>query len=120
MLASSGKIHISDFKVSAIIGTLAWERQIEQPLVISLSYQFNPDTFNLSDDISDAVDYAAVCDSITEFTRHSQYQLIESFTYQLASMLQTKYTLSWLSLEVKKPSAIADARCISASVELSM
>lgn len=111
-------MQISSLRVPCLIGTLAWEQQTPQTLIIDLAYHFDPTPFAKSDNLNDTTDYSEIVTAIQNFAAKNRVQLLEAFTQRLATMLQQKFDLSWLSLQVKKPGAIPKTDYISASVEL--
>lgn len=114
----TGIIQISGLNVSCLIGTLAWEQQIPQKLIIDVSYQFNAKKIIESDHINDVVDYTHIIDTINTYAAQNNAQLLETFTAKLANHLQHTYSLAYVYLQVKKPGAVPNATYVSASIKL--
>ena len=93
---------ISDQKVSAHIGFSEEERAKEQTLAITLRFQTFGRFQDLNDDLSKAVDYAAVASEMSRFVSESKYSLIETLVSRLADHLVRKFPLAYLEVELKK------------------
>ncbi|MBV8486290.1 MAG: dihydroneopterin aldolase [Verrucomicrobia bacterium] len=93
---------ISDQKVSAHIGVSEEERAKEQTLAITLRFQTFGRFQDLNDDLSKAVDYAAVASEMSRFVSESKYSLIETLVSRLADHLVRKFPLAYLEVELKK------------------
>jgi 7,8-dihydroneopterin aldolase/epimerase/oxygenase len=56
-----------------------------------------------SDHISDALDYSAVAQTVTDVVTQGEFQLIETAAERVARRLLTDYPLGWVRVEVAKP-----------------
>jgi 7,8-dihydroneopterin aldolase/epimerase/oxygenase len=56
-----------------------------------------------SDDLADAINYAAVTETISAVVRDGKFRLIETVAERVAERLMAEYGISWLRLEVIKP-----------------
>ncbi len=113
------RLHISSLTLKCIIGTLPWEREVPQKLVVDVWYEIDSVPFEEADDLADTVDYTAIVATIEKFAAENCLKLLESFTKRLATQLQHQFGLKWLRLHVKKPGAISKADGASASIEWS-
>ena len=100
-------VSISGLRVAAVIGVLDWEREIEQTLTFNVEMAADVRKAAASDDISDALDYSAVADTISGTVRDGKFRLIETAAERVAERLLALYPVSWLRLEVRKPIAAA-------------
>jgi len=105
-------VSVRDLRVRAVIGVHAWEREIEQTLLVSVDMV--PETAGVrtaaaSDDLADALDYSAVAGTIVAVLREGKFRLIETAAERVAGRLLADYPLSWLRLELRKPIAGAPA-----------
>ena len=99
-------VSIRDLRVRAVIGVHAWEREIEQTLLVSVDMV--PETADVgkaaaSDDLADALDYSAVAETIAAVLREGRFRLIETAAERLAERLLADFPISWLRLELRKP-----------------
>lgn len=100
----ANRVIISGLVVHAVIGVYAFEQSITQPLTIDLSFSADLHRAAFRDALSDTIDYAAVCKSITNFAEKNECRLLETFTQRLSDYLITEFQLENLALSVtKKP-----------------
>jgi 7,8-dihydroneopterin aldolase/epimerase/oxygenase len=96
-------VSIRDLRVSAVIGVHDWEREIEQTLVFAVDMAADVAKAAASDDIKDALDYAAVAQTVTDVVTRGEFQLIETAAERVARQLLADYPLGWVRVEVAKP-----------------
>jgi dihydroneopterin aldolase len=96
-------VSVRDLSVAAVIGVHAWEREIEQTLLVSVDMAADVRTPAASDDLADALDYSAVAATIAAVLREGKFRLIETAAERVAGRLLTDFPLSWLRLELRKP-----------------
>ena len=99
-------VSIRDLSVPAVIGVHGWEREIEQPLIVSVDMV--PTTADLrktaaSDNLADALDYSAVATTIAAVVREGKFHLIETAAERVAERLLADFPVTWLRLELRKP-----------------
>lgn len=112
------KLHLKDYRVSAIIGVLPQERQLKQEIAIDVEFELNGKKAARSDHIKDTVDYAQVCAHIQQFVSHSHYQLIETLAEKLADHLSLIFKIKKLKLILKKkPADIPELESVSVVVK---
>ena len=97
------KVSIRELRVSAVIGVHDWEREIEQTLVFAVDMAADVAKAAASDRISDAVDYSAVAQTVTDVVTQGEFQLIETAAERVARQLLADYPLGWVRVEVAKP-----------------
>ncbi|MGA9830875.1 MAG: dihydroneopterin aldolase, partial [Trebonia sp.] len=71
-------VSIRELRVSAVIGVRDWEREIEQTLVFAVDMAADVAKAAASDRISDALDYSAVAQTVTDVVTQGEFQLIET------------------------------------------
>jgi dihydroneopterin aldolase len=99
-------VSVRDLSVDAVIGVHAWERKIEQTLLVSVDMV--PETADVrtaaaTDDLADALDYSAVAAAIAAVLREGKFRLIETAAERVARRLLADFPVSWLRLELHKP-----------------
>lgn len=112
-------VFIEGLKVDAIIGVYAWERVITQPLRIDVcltGQQGSMDTAAQSDDVTDAINYKAVCDDIKQWCTELQPKLLERLAVHLADSLLDKYPCQQVTLKVAKPTAVTEAAAVGVQI----
>ena len=98
-------VSVKDLSVRAVIGVHAWERDVEQTLVVSVDMATDVRKAAASDDLADALDYSAVAETIAAVLRDGRFRLIETAAERVAGRLLAGFPLSWLRLELRKPIA---------------
>ena len=96
-------VSIRELRVSAVIGVRDWEREIEQTLVFAVDMAADVAKAANTDRISDALDYSAVAQTVTEVVTQGEFQLIETAAERVARQLLADYPLGWVRVEVAKP-----------------
>ena len=99
-------VSVRDLSVDAVIGVHAWERDVEQTLLVSVdmvSETADVRKAAASDDLADALDYSAVAETIAAVLREGKFRLIETAAERVAGRLLADFPLSWLRLELRKP-----------------
>ena len=92
------KIQISNLTFKAIIGILDFERIKKQKVIINLSfeYEFSKDKF---------IDYAEV---VKTTMKKEKFLLLEDAILHLENLLNTKYKIQNLSIQISKPDILKD------------
>lgn len=96
-------VSVRDLSVRAVIGVHAWEREIEQTLRVSVDMVADVRKAAASDDLTDALDYSAVAETVAAVLREGKFRLIETAAERVAERLLAEFALSWLRLELRKP-----------------
>ena len=110
-------VFIEGLEVDTVIGVYDWEREIRQCLRLDLTLRWDIRPAAGGDDPAQALDYAAVCQSIQTFASESRFQLVETFAERLAQRLQDEFGVRWLRLRVTKPGAVPAARGVGVEIE---
>ena len=80
-------VSVRDLRVRAVIGVHAWEREIEQTLVVSVDMAADVRKAAASDELADALDYSAVAAAIAAVLREGKFRLIETAAERVAGHL---------------------------------
>jgi dihydroneopterin aldolase len=96
-------VSIRDLSVSAVIGAYEWERGIEQTLVFNVDMATDVARAAATDQLADALDYAAVAETVVEVVRAGKFRLVETAAERVAERLLADFGMSWLRVEVIKP-----------------
>lgn len=108
---------IEGLEVETVVGVYDWERKVNQRLVIDLEMAWDNRVPGASDDVADALDYAAVSERVSSCLKRLQPQLLEYGAETLASDLQSTFGISWLRLTLRKPGAVPAARSVGVRIE---
>lgn len=70
-------IIIEGLKVETVVGCFAWERQIQQPLMLDLIIATNLSQAAASDELQDTLNYAEICSISAQVIQQAAPKLIE-------------------------------------------
>ncbi|MDB2613552.1 dihydroneopterin aldolase [Chlamydiales bacterium] len=101
-------IGVNDLKIRCIIGVLPEEREAEQELYLSIACRPKKSLKPLADRLDETVNYIAFKE-IAERVSTNNYQLIETYAYDLCHALLKELPIAMVDLTVRKPSAIAES-----------
>lgn len=110
-------VFIEGLEVDTVIGVYDWEREIRQCLRLDLAMRWDIRAAAANDDLSLALDYAAVSERIQAFANEHAFELVETFAERLAQVLREEFAISWLRLKVTKPGAVPTARGVGVEIE---
>jgi dihydroneopterin aldolase len=113
------KVFIEGLEVDTLIGAYDWERGIRQCLRLDLCLAWDIRPAAADDDLSKALDYAAVNQQVQAFAAAARFELVETFAERLAELLLSQFGLTWLRLRVTKPGANPAARAVGVEIERS-
>lgn len=102
-------VFIEGLEVDTVIGAYDWERTIRQCLRLDLWLGWDIRPAAAGDDLSRALDYAAVAARIQGFAGEAQFILVETFAERLAEVLMSEFQIPWLRLKLTKPGAVPAA-----------
>lgn len=111
-------VYIRGLRAQAVIGVYEWERHIRQTLVLDLEMASDTARAARTDQIADALDYAALSGRVVALVEGSDYQLLESLADAVARMIMRDFGVPWLRLRLSKPGAVAEAEDVGVIVEI--
>ena len=117
MVLNMDKVFIRGLKVDAVIGVYDWEKQVRQPLVFDLEMAWDNRVPGRTDDVADALDYAAVSARVETCLQALRPQLLEHGAEVLAKALQDEFGITWLRLAIRKPGAVPTAQAVGVQIE---
>ena len=112
-------IHIEGLRVDVLVGVHPHEREGCQPLLFDLELAFDNRVAAASDDVADALDYAAVCEAVRGHVAGRGDRLLETLLESLAADLLQRFTAARrLRLRVHKPEAAQSLGCDDVGVSI--
>jgi 7,8-dihydroneopterin aldolase/epimerase/oxygenase len=109
-MSKLASIQIKDLSVQALIGVYEFERTQTQELLISLTLSFDAEKACHSDNISDTLDYAALCEGMDKICQDSSFQLLEALGLALTNYIQSFPSILSYKLKINKPNAVKNAK----------
>ncbi|WP_301099493.1 dihydroneopterin aldolase [Otariodibacter sp.] len=113
----SDKVFIHELIAFATIGAYDWEHTIKQKLVFNIEMEWDFTQAVESDDVNFCLNYAEVSQKILDFVENTPFKLVETVAYKVADLLQKKYKIQWIRVELHKPKAVAQASSVGVIVE---
>ncbi len=111
-------VYIRGLRAQAVIGVYEWERHIRQTLVLDLELASDMTRAAASDQIVDALDYAALSAQVIALVEASEFQLLEALADAVARMVMREFAVPWLRLRLSKPGAVAAAEDVGVVIEV--
>ena len=108
-------LRISALSINTRIGVHAWEQRISQKLLLDISIPVDISTCN--NELTNTIDYFALCQSVTQFVESNTFTLIETVAERVAALIKDTFTVNTLTVTVCKPHAVGNAGniCITVS-----
>lgn len=110
-------VYLHNLRVDTVIGVWEWERRIRQTLILDIDLGTDISRAGETDAIEDTVDYKAVSDRVMDFTRASEFQLIETLATRLANLILEEFDVSWVRLKINKQGVVRNVRDIGVVIE---
>lgn len=85
-------IRINKLRQQVNIGITAEERKLPQRIDLDLEIHLKSKQAFISDDITDTVDYALVCEKIAKLVSDKEWNLLEKFVADIAAMLMSDFS----------------------------
>lgn len=111
------KVFIKGLKADSVIGVYDWERKIRQQLIIDLELAADFSAAAASDALPDALDYAAISQSVIAAVEGASYQLLEALAEHLAALILARFPVQGLTLSITKPGAVPAAEAVGVYIE---
>ena len=106
-------IRINDLKVRTIIGANSWERVNKQDLLINITIAYDSSKSEVTDKLSDALDYQSVANKAIKTIERSRYVLLEKLTNKILVGIMSDIRVQAAFVRIDKPHALSQARCVS-------
>lgn len=108
---------IEGLVVETVVGVYDWEREVTQALVVDLEMAWDNRIPGASDEVADALDYAAVSEHVVQCLTELKPKLLEHGAEVLAEALQKEFGIGWLRLTLRKPGVVPAARSVGVCIE---
>jgi dihydroneopterin aldolase len=111
------RIFIRDLRIETRIGVYAWEQDLAQPLLIDIELELPSSTPFASDQLADAVDYAAIVARVQALAAAHPHRLLERFAEAVAAIVRGEFGAPWVRVSVAKLAPVAGVRQIGVAIE---
>jgi dihydroneopterin aldolase len=110
-------VFIDGLEVECIIGTQPWERGVRQTLRLDLDVEAYCRPAGSTDDLSRALDYAAVAAAVRAAVETSSHQLVETVAEESAALILRDFPIALaVTVRVTKSGAVPGARAVGVVV----
>ncbi|MDM1717902.1 MULTISPECIES: dihydroneopterin aldolase [Acinetobacter] len=111
-------IIIEGLKVETVVGCFAWERQIQQPLMLDLIIATNLSQAAASDELQDTLNYAEICSISAQVIQQAAPKLIEHAAQLVLDALFTTFAaIESITITIRKPAIIPEANSVGICLE---
>ncbi|KTD43739.1 dihydroneopterin aldolase [Legionella quateirensis] len=107
-------LKISALNVATQIGVHDWEQRIKQQLLIDITIP--SDFTGCEDNLTNTLDYDALCQLVTQYVESNSFQLIETVANQVSELIKNEFKLTAVTVAVSKPHAVKNAGTIQVTV----
>ena len=109
-------IYLSGLKVDAVIGAWEWERRIRHELILDIEIGSDLSRAARSDDLLHTIDYKAVSDHVSEFTKESRFKLLEALAEAIAQEIMGNFPVEWIRVKATKQGVVPRVRSVGVEV----
>ena len=110
-------VFINQLEVITQIGAYSWEQDIKQKLLLDIEMTYDCQAAGQSDNLSQALDYSEVCNTILQHTDKHHFQLVERVAEDIAQLIITHFSVSKVKLRITKPNALLQAKGVGVIIE---
>jgi 7,8-dihydroneopterin aldolase/epimerase/oxygenase len=112
------EIIINDLEVFYHVGVPDAERTKPQRLLLTLTIEHDFRKAARSENLSDTIDYSAICQRLLNFGTNRQWKLIETLASEIAETILKEHPVNAIEVKVKK-FIIPEARYVAVSLKRS-
>jgi len=108
-------VFISALQIPCVIGVYDWEKHIQQTLVFDIEMKTDIRQAAATDDLQYTIDYAAVCQAVTELCT-SPHQLLETVAEKTANLILQQFHTQAVQVKISKPGAVPTATAVGVMI----
>lgn len=102
-MTTAGVVELRGLQVTAFIGVLPEELERPQPLEIDVDVHVDVSAAAASDELTDAVDYGAICDAVVERATAGHVGLLERLAHVVAeAVLEVDLRITGVEVAIRK------------------
>lgn len=110
-------VYINQLKCECVIGVFEWEKNTTQILTLDIEMATDASLAAAEDDLTKALDYQAISESVQKFASENQFELIETMAVRMAEMILSDFDTPWIRLKIDKGQAVKGAKNVGVIVE---
>lgn len=110
-------VFITDLKVETRIGVYEWEKYVRQPVLLNIEIAMPHSRAAETDELSDALDYAAVVERLKVFLADHPHALLERLAEEVAALIRREFAAPWVRVQLAKISPLPGVRQLGVRIE---
>ncbi len=110
-------LFIQQLALKTYIGVYAHEKKIKQTVILDLSLDYDSQIAGQSDCLGDALDYAALVNSLRVFLADLHCHLLEHLAEKICQHIFATFPCSKINLSLSKPQALGNGARVGLKVE---
>ena len=110
-------IFINDLRLDILIGVYDWERKVPQTVQFDLEIGLPDRRAAQSDQLADAMDYAAIVSRIETSLRENRYSLLEKVAEHIAQLVLHDFKSPWVKVSVTKLAPLRNVKRLGVTIE---
>lgn len=111
------RVLVRGLLVRAVIGVDPWEREHPQDVCVDLELFTDTRRAAADDALHEAIDYRALCASVTDYAERAAPRLVETLAEGIARLCVLEHGAYGVRVRVEKPTALPDARSVGVAIE---
>lgn len=117
MEAAMDSVFIQGLVVDTVLGVADWERAVRQRVRIDVTLERDLSAPGRSDDIADAIDYAAVSECARAVAREGSFHLVEALAQAVADAVLARWRVAGVRVTVTKSGVVPGVAGVGASIQ---
>ena len=119
MVVKQSSISIKNLQFNCIIGTLPFEREVVQPIILNVDLELDFTEAARNDDLIHSIDYAYLAEQLQHFITDRKFQLVETLVLETAEFILGHYPKAQAAqVSVCKPNAIPQSKGAEACIKV--
>ena len=110
-------IFIHGLQCRCVIGVWAWEKKVQQTLVLDIDLATDITKAASSDDLKDTLDYKKLSDRVIAYAQDNPVDLIETLVERLAEVILAEFDVPWVRIRLDKGGAVKNVKHVGVQIE---
>ena len=110
-------IFIHGLQCRCVIGVWAWEKKVQQTLVLDIDLATDITKAASSDDLKDTLDYKKLSDRVIAYAQDNPVDLIETLVERLAEVILAEFDVPWVKIRLDKGGVVKNVKHVGVQIE---
>lgn len=112
------KVFIKNLCINCIVGILEQERIHKQRLLVNIEIDVDLEPCAKTQDLNQSVDYAKVCELVSNYIKNKKALLLESLAYELCDLIFANFRVAQgIKLSLEKPDILENCQGVGICVQ---